>query len=181
MFFFLKLRHWELFLALILPTALCLMFKIPFQLLVVATIGLFLLVVLFGWMFSVGAWCNSKLPAERQSGLALYALSFILPLVYLTMYILLVLPKLGPDAPRSPPPLWMLPMHMLSMAGIFYALWFTARKFKSLLENEDADFMIFSSTFFLLFIFPIGIWIIQPNVNQLYHRLTPIEWFNRDD
>ena len=72
-------------------------------------------------------------------------------------------------------------MHMLSMAGIFYALWFTARKFKSLLENEDADFMIFSSTFFLLFIFPIGIWIIQPNVNQLYHRLTPTEWFNRDD
>ena len=72
-------------------------------------------------------------------------------------------------------------MHMLSLAGIFYGTWFTARKFKSLLENEDADFLIFSSTFFLLFIFPLGIWLIQPNVNQLYYKLTPSELFRRDD
>lgn len=181
MFFFLKLRHWELFLALFLPTALCFLFKIPFIPLVVATIGLFMMLVLFAWMFSVGAWCDSKLPEERKSGIALYAASFLLPIVYLLMYILLVLPHLGPDAPPRQPPLWMLPMHMLSMVGIFYALWFTARKFKSLLENQDADFLIFSSTFFLLFIFPLGIWIIQPNVNQLYYRLTPSEMFRRDD
>ena len=31
--------------------------------------------------------------------------------------------------------------------------------------------MIFSSTFFLLFICPIGIWLIQPGVNELYSRL----------
>ena len=62
-------------------------------------------------------------------------------------------------------------MHMFSMLGIFYGIWYTARQLKSLLENEDADFMIFSSTFFLLFIFPIGIWLIQPEVNQLYYKL----------
>jgi hypothetical protein len=41
-----------------------------------------------------------------------------------------------------------------------------------LLDNEDSGFMIFSSTFFLLFIFPLGVWIIQPSVNQLFHKLA---------
>jgi hypothetical protein len=38
MTFFLKLRHWELFLMLALPTALCLMFNIPFKPLIVSTV-----------------------------------------------------------------------------------------------------------------------------------------------
>ena len=172
MSFFLKLRHWELFLMLILPTALCLLWGVPFEPLVVASIGLFIMIVLFGWMLSVGTWCNAHLPEKRQSSVVPFIVALIIPLVYLLLYILLYLPQLQADGPPDKPPLWLLPMHMLSMLAIFYAFWFTSSKFKSLLENEDADFMIFSSTFFMLFIFPLGIWIIQPNVNQLYHRLS---------
>lgn len=181
MFFFLKLRHWELFLMLALPTALCFMFRIPFEPLVIASIGLFLMFVLFGWMFSVGAWCNSQLPESRRSSVIGFAAALILPIVYLLMYILLYLPEVQDGRPPDRPPLWFLPMHMLSLAGIFYGFWFTASKFKSLLEDEDADFMIFSSTFFLLFIFPLGIWIIQPNVNQLYLSRNPAEMYKRND
>ena len=171
MSFFLKLRHWELFLMLLLPSALCWLWRVPFSPLVVASIGLFLMIVLFVWMFSVGTWCNSRLPPERRSGVVLFTVALLIPLVYLLMYILLYLPQLA-DGPPEKPPLWLLPMHMLSMLSVFYAFWYTARKFKSLAENEDADFLIFSSTFFLLFIFPLGVWIIQPSVNELYHRLT---------
>jgi len=157
---------------LILPTVLCLLWGVPFEPLVVATIGLFLMIVLFGWMLSVGVWCNARLPEKRQSSVVLFIVALIIPLAYLLMYILLYLPQLQVDGPPDKPPLWLLPMHMLSMLAIFYAFWFTWSKFKSLLENEDADFMIFSSTFFMLFIFPLGVWIIQPNVNLLYHKLS---------
>ena len=167
MTFFLKLRHWELFLMLALPTIMSLMFDIPMEPLVVATIGLFMMLVLFSWMFSVGAWSNRQLPESRQRNPLPCAVGLLLPIVYLLMYIFLYIPLLQQGAP-SRPPLWLLPMHMLSMVGIFYGLWYTARQLKSLQENEDADFMIFSSTFFLLFIFPLGIWLIQPSVNQLY-------------
>ena len=181
MFYFLKLKHWQLFLMLILPTLLCFMFKVPFEPLVIAAIALFLMIVLFGWMFSVGVWSNSKLPEERRSNIVVFAAALILPTVYMLLYILIILPKINAGTPPSQLPVWMMPMHMLSLAGIFYGIWFTARKFKSLLENEDADFLIFSSTFFLLFVFPLGIWIIQPNVNALYSRLTPEEMFKRED
>ena len=55
MTFFLKLRHWELFLMLALPTIMSLMFRIPFGPMIAASIGLFMLLVLFAWMFSIGA------------------------------------------------------------------------------------------------------------------------------
>ncbi len=157
---------------LMLPTTLCFLFRVPFQPLVVANIGLFMLVVLCAWMYSVGTWCNARLPEARQSGILVFALTLVMPLLYVLMYILLYLPQLQSGGPPEKPPLWLLPMHMLSMLSIFYAFWYTARKYKSLAENEDADFMIFSSTFFWLFIFPLGVWIIQPEVNRLYHRMT---------
>ena len=93
-------------------------------------------------------------------------------MVYVLMYILLYIPQLQVSGGPDKPPLWLLPMHMLSMVAVFYVFWFTASRYKSLLENEDADFLIFSSTFFLMFIFPLGVWIIQPSVNELYHRHT---------
>jgi hypothetical protein len=170
MTFFLKLRHWELFLMLALPTIMSLMFKIPFGPMVSASIGLFMLLVLFAWMFSIGAWSNRHLPESRRRNVIPFGIGLVLPIIYVLMYIFLYIPLLNNGAP-SRPPLWMLPMHMFSMVGIFYGIWYTARQLKSLQENEDAGFMIFSNTFFLLFIFPIGIWLIQPEVNQLYHKL----------
>ena len=53
----------------------------------------------------------------------------------------------------------------------FNCLAATMVDFTPLQENEEADFMIFSSTFFLLFIFPLGVWLIQPSVNELYQKL----------
>ncbi len=153
-----------------LPTILSLMFKIPFGPLVSASVGLFILLVLFAWMFSIGTWSNRHLPESRRHSTLLFGVSLALPIIYVLMYIILYIPMLESGGP-SRPPLWLLPMHMFSMLGIFYGIWYTARQLKSLLENEDADFMIFSSTFFLLFIFPIGIWLIQPEVNQLFYKL----------
>lgn len=154
-----------------LPTLMSLMFKIPFGPLVSASIGLFMLLVLFAWMFSIGAWSNRHLPESRHRSVIPFGIGLLIPVVYVLMYIFLYIPLLNDGAP-SRPPLWMLPMHMFSMVGIFYGIWYTARQLKSLQENEDAGFMIFSSTFFLLFIFPIGIWLIQPEVNQLYNKLA---------
>ncbi len=161
-----------------LPTALVLMFRIPLQPLVVASIGLFLMFVLFAWMISVAVWSNRQLPPERQRSPVPFIAGLIVPIVYVLMYIVLYLPQLAAEGPPARPPIWLMPMHMLSMAGIFYGIWYTARQFKSLQESVDADFLIFSSMFFLLFIFPLGIWIIQPGVNALYYKLDQAALFD---
>ena len=45
----------------------------------------------------------------------------------------------------------------------------------ALLKFQNVNFLIFSSTFFLMFIFPLGIWIIQPSVNKLFDKLENSE------
>ena len=139
MTFFLKLRHWELF----------------------------LMLVLFLWMLSIGLWSNRQLQASKQRGTLLFIAGLVLPIVYLLAYIILVVPELSSGGPVKPK-LWMFPLHMLSLCGIFYGLWYTAAQLKALLESKDANYMIFSNTFFMLFVFPLGVWLIQPGVNQLY-------------
>ena len=103
MSFLLKLRHWELF----------------------------LMLVLFLWMYSVGAWCNRQLPESRRRSPLPFVAGLVVPIVYLLMYIFLHVPLLE-DGPPAKPPLWMLPMHMLSLLGIFFGLWYAARQLKSL-------------------------------------------------
>ena len=169
MTFFLKLKHWELFLMLALPTILCLMFSIPFKPLIVSTVGLFMMLVLFLWMLSIGIWSNRQLDPSRQRSPLLFIAGLGLPIVYLLAYIILVVPELTSGQPVKPK-LWMFPLHMLSLAGIFYGIWYTAGQLKTLLESKDADYMIFSNTFFMLFVFPLGVWLIQPGVNQLYYE-----------
>ena len=168
--FFLRMKNWELFLMLVLPSAMTLMVGLPLEPLVVATIGLFLMLVLLLWMYSIGSWSNRRLPEALRLNPLPFAAALAIPPIYLLMYIFLYIPLLADGGP-SKPPLWLLPMHMLLMVALFYVLWYTARLLKSLQENEEADFLIFSSTFFLLFIFPLGIWLIQPSVKQLYDRL----------
>jgi hypothetical protein len=170
--YFLKMKHWELFLMFAIPTGMSWMFGLAFDALVVAAIGLFMLIMLSLWIYSVAIWCNSKLPISRQSSTLLFCLSLVIPLVYVLVYFFFYLPLLQTGGAPAKPPLWLLPMHMLSMLSLFYSFWFTSSKFKLLLDNEDSGFMIFSSTFFLLFIFPLGVWIIQPSVNQLFHKLA---------
>jgi hypothetical protein len=169
MTFFLKLKHWELFLMLALPTLLCLMFSIPFKPLIASTVGLFMMLVLFSWMLSVGIWSNRQLDPSRQRSPLLFSAGLVLPIVYLLAYIILVVPELTSGDPVKPK-LWMFPLHMLSLTGIFYGIWYTAGQLKTLLESKDADYMIFSNTFFMLFVFPLGVWLIQPGVNQLYYE-----------
>jgi hypothetical protein len=170
--YFLRMKHWELFLMFLIPTAMSQIFGLPFDALVVAAIGLFMLLVLSLWIYSIAIWCNSKLPEARQSSTLLFVVALVIPLVYVLMYLFFYMPLLQTSGAPAKPPLWLLPMHMLSMLSLFYSFWFTSNKFKSLLDNEDSGFMIFSSTFFLLFISPLGLWIIQPSVNELFHKLA---------
>jgi hypothetical protein len=169
--FFLKLRHWQLFLMLLLPTVLCFLFKISFERLVVAGIVLFTIGILFFWMYSITSWSNRYLSQSRKKNLIPYTVGLLLPAIEVLLVIILYFPTLKTDTPTAPP-VWLGPLHIVAMIGVFYCLWFTARQFKSLMEKENADFINLGNLLFLFWIFPLGIWIIQPNVNLLYHRLA---------
>jgi hypothetical protein len=172
--YFLKLKSWELFLMIVLPLGLTYLMQFTYTVSLIGSLVLFVVMVVFAWLFSIGKWANQQLPEDQQKNLALFTLGFIVPIIYISLLILVYLPTLGPDS-RPQPPSWMFPLHMLSLAGTFYCIWFSARQYMALQRYHDVDFLIFSSAFFLMWMFPLGIWIIQPGVNKLFDKLDNSE------
>ena len=61
-----------------------------------------------------------------------------------------------------------IPLHLFSMSCIFYCLYFNAKALKTVEWQKPVTFSDFAGEFFLIWFFPIGIWIIQPRINQLF-------------
>ena len=178
--YFLKLKSWELFLMAVLPLILTYMLRFEYTATLIGSLVFFVVIVVFSWLFSIGIWANQHLPQDRQKNLFLLALGFTIPLVYILLLILVYFPTLSPES-RPQPPGWMLPMHILSMIGIFYSIWFSARQYIALQREREVDTTRFSNIFFLMWIFPLGIWIIQPGVNRLYDKIDNSNILSRDD
>ena len=60
-----------------------------------------------------------------------------------------------------------LPLHLLSMFGMFYSLYFVAKTFKTVELQKEVNFSEFAGEFFMLWFYFIGIWIIQPKINKM--------------
>jgi len=119
----------------------------------------------FGWIFSIGYSANNKLTEELRTS----ATAFKLGLLYAAAYMLVFLSIFGPYGANSSTEgfTMILPFHLLAMIGIFYGIWFAARQLATLREDREVKFSEFSGPFFLIWFFPIGIWFVQPLVNQL--------------
>lgn len=62
------------------------------------------------------------------------------------------------------------PLHLFSMFCIFYCLYFVAKTFKTVELQRAVTFSDFAGEFFLIWFFPVGIWIIQPRINKMVER-----------
>jgi hypothetical protein len=62
----------------------------------------------------------------------------------------------------------LLPLHLFAMVCLIYDLHFVAKSLALAVTGKPKLFSDFAGTFFLLWFFPVGIWSVQPKVNQLY-------------
>jgi hypothetical protein len=58
-------------------------------------------------------------------------------------------------------------LHLLSMFGIFYSLYFVAKTIKTVELQTKVSFSDFAGEFLLIWFFPIGIWVVQPKINKM--------------
>lgn len=67
------------------------------------------------------------------------------------------------------------PLHFFAMYCMFYLLYFVSKSLTLAESGKPASFYDDSGPFFLLWFFPIGIWIAQPRINRLYERHSTAE------
>jgi len=110
----------------------------------------------------MGAFVNSIVQPELRMKSGFFRVALIFPLCYFVFFIATF---------QNPSPGLLgviLPLHVFAMACMFYLLYFVSKSLVLAETSEPASFYDYAGPFILLWFFPVGIWIVQPRVNQLY-------------
>ncbi len=191
---FLKAKHWQLFLLVFgLPIILqFILFGYMFSsmlaqtnpdpmkmmngmrwtpLLVLPIYGIF-----FGWLWSIAIGLQNKIPENVKMKVKKFKVLFFIPLIYISVIMVYFSFAFSSfiqmdQAPQVESMLGLFavifPLHLFSMFCIFYTLYFAAKTIKSVELQREVKFADFAGEFFMIWFYPIGIWIIQPKVNKM--------------
>jgi len=116
----------------------------------------------FGWLWAAGSFLSSFQQTIFVPKLRFFRFALALPLLYLCVFFWVFQnPHLG----------WfliILPIHFFAMFCIIYSLYFVSKNLAQAEIRRRATFQDYAGYFFLLWFYPIGIWIIQPKINRFF-------------
>ena len=178
---FLRARHWQIFLLIFLvPVAIVLagLIMVSHQL---STGILFYAIPVaialsqvsyYGWMWAVG----SKLMPANGARVRLFRLFVFIPIVLIVLILVFWLSgatmfSLGSYSVVSVlygSLLVVLPLQMANVLTMLYCFMFVARVIKEAGSGRGAAFEDYFREFVLVALLPLGIWFLQPRVNKLY-------------
>ena len=186
---FLRAKHWQLFLLvfgapfliqIILMTSvfasiatdanpdvllLTVMKVYPFVMLLVTG-------VLFGWMWSVGAGLHEKVPEELRLNLNWFKFTILFPFSYLAILMIAIFAmfSLSEFSEQSLNPMvifLIIPFHLITIVCMFYCFYHVARTMRTAELKKKLQFGDYAGEFFLIWFYPIGVWVLQPRINKL--------------
>ncbi len=138
-----------------------------FPIMMILFVGLF-----FGWFYALGTNLHKKLPETATMNLMKFKIFLFIPVVYmllLSVFMFGMFSNISTGGQLNPAIFALIvPLHLFSMFCIFYCLYFNAKALKTVEWQKPVTFSDFAGEFFLIWFFPIGVWIIQPRINKLF-------------
>lgn len=132
--------------------------------------------VFFGWFWSVAVGLQRKVPEDVKMKVKKFKIFFFIPMAYIFFMILLMGIQMNGLMTNGTEPSGgligglaavIVPLHLFSMFCIFYSLYFVAKTFKTVELQREVKFSDFAGEFFMIWFYPIGIWIVQPKINKM--------------
>lgn len=183
---FLRAKHWQLFALIIgLPLIFQLILLsttfgglagdfVPLQHIFFPILMITLVLTLslsLAWFYSVGSGLQARVPPDLRRPTGLFKVALVFPTAYIILIVAVVFPLLGvmiaSTIGSSFVFIIILTLHFFAMFCTVYYLYFSAKTIKLAERQESVSFSEFVGEFFLLWFFPIGIWILQPRINEL--------------
>jgi len=191
MIVFLKLKHWVLFLVLILTSYISVNYM--FELIdfnqteiISNVLAIINLLFFYGWLWSIVIVLKSEVPKKDTILIKKFIFFFCITVVLsiiITTSLEVIIDKIikqidsqstspitkGLNALVAMPFLIRLYVIFYSVLTLFFliTIYFTSKILKTIELNEKVKFRQFISYFLLMLFYPIGIWFIQPKLNLL--------------
>ncbi len=198
--FFLKIKHWMLFLLMygfliMMPFLMIFLFvfaKNPthsgspdqFAMNIIVLIILFVMISvfsLFGWIYSISIGLQKLYPENvkyKTKAFQIFIVSIIIIYSILFMSILFAIAG-GFEYFIEPNPIaFLLIFFLVFMPLMFYSAFcqiyitiFAAKSYKTAVLQRKVTFKDFVGEFFLIYFSMVGIWVLQPKINRLYKTI----------
>ena len=174
---FLKAKHWQVFMiAFGIPSIIqmIVMFKNPMAAMnvsikILPILMLFYVGGYFGWLWSVAIGLQRNIPEELKLNVNRFKLFLFIPTVYL-IFIVFWMTTTNLAKPDIEQIKIILPLHLFSIFCILYCFYFAAKTFKTAELQRKITYIDYTGEFWMIWFFPIGIWMIQPKINKLVER-----------
>jgi hypothetical protein len=135
----------------------------------------------YGWFYAVAVGLQERIPVAIKMNVKRFKLIFSFAMLYLLAFCLfigLAVPNFFLNIETSDfherdftvvavSMAIIIPLHFITMGCIFYAMYFVAKTFKTAELQREAMFSDFLAEFFMIWFFPVGVWILQPKINQM--------------
>ena len=130
------------------------------------SLGLAVFFVVLIWLWSISAIANQKVPEEIRPSMKLY--SYVVPYTFLYLaFAGFYFPQLmRVDDPAVPIGV-IFPLHLVATVGMFYSLIFPAKNLVLAERGKTTPFSGYLWTLILLWLFPLGVWVVQPRLTRL--------------
>ena len=130
---------------------------------------------LLGWQWSVAIGLQKYLPQGIQMKVTKFKTFFIIPVIYILLILIGItfvfsthfFGNTSFDTNAAAAFLLIIPIHLFSMFCLIYCLYFVAKTIKTVELQRPVSFSDFVGEFFLVWFFPIGVWILQPRINKI--------------
>ena len=189
---FLKAKHWQLFMLmfvipfvfqmvmmyLVIVNALTTRDPEPFFIFkyfrYFSLIGILYAGIIFGWFWSITTGLQHKIPQPIRLKLTRFKIFFFIPLVYITCIMIFIQIAVNGFIKGTTDVGFIIsmvgiivPMHLFSIFCIIHTMYFVAKTIKTVELQREVTFTDFVGEFFLAWFFPIGVWILQPQINKM--------------
>jgi hypothetical protein len=137
---------------------------------------LIFMAVLYGWFWSIAIGLQKKVPENVKMKVKKFKFFFVFPMVYFLLIMVFFFSSINSLFEQNIEShfgiigglfVFIIPLHLFAMFCIFYIFYFVAKTFKTVELQREVTFGDFAGEFFLLILYPIGVWIIQPKINKM--------------
>lgn len=119
-------------------------------------------IIFFVWIWNIAVTLGSKSKPGTKLNPMPFKICFIIIIVNTIVSVAFIVYSVNIASYLMPT------LALISMSLIIYCLLFTAKSLKSIELGQVVGLSDAIGDFFLLFIFPVGVWFIQPRVNKIW-------------
>jgi len=161
--FLLRARHWQLFTLLIGLTCVRASIESGTPISLSALLAAIVCSAFVPcWCWSVGSFLNSRVRHDLRGSLSFFRRAVVFPVVNLAVF------EIARGRIRPSYVAALLPFHLFALICVIFEIDFVCMNLVLAETQTRVRFRDYAGSFFLLLVFPVGIWFLQPRINRLY-------------